>query len=105
MSGIRVEKWQKDVAPPTEQEAEARLNQEGYSSFTWYDVPGAFYPSHSHNADECIWIVKGDITFNVQWQNYPMTAGDRIYLPAKIQHTATVPESASVTYLVGQKKK
>ena len=100
---IQVIKWtQPDLL--SEQEAEARLHQEGFESFKWLDVPGVTYPHHHHAADECLWILKGEITFTVKDQEYPLQAGDRIYLPAGISHTAIVPKNASVTYLVGKKK-
>jgi quercetin dioxygenase-like cupin family protein len=95
--------WDKDGAP-SEQEAEAKLHQEGYDSFRWLDVPGATYPRHRHDYDECLWILKGEITFNVDGTDYLLRPGDRLYLPAKTPHTARVPGTASVTYLVGQKR-
>jgi len=91
--------------PPTEEEAEARLRQEGYEPFRWTDVPGAQYPRHRHAYDECIWILKGEIVFNVEGKDYPLKAGDRIYLPERTPHTAIVPNIRMVTFLVGQKTK
>ena len=90
--------------PPSEQEAEAKLHQEGYDSFRWYDVPGAAYPVHIHSHDECIWVLQGEITFEVEGEHYVLKSGDRLYLPAKIAHTAQVPVAKGVTYLVGQKR-
>src|SRR5579884_1242772 len=90
---------------PSEEEAEARLHGEGYESFRWYDVQGACYPKHRHQVDECIWILKGEITFQIGKDEYPLQAGDRIYIPAMTAHTASVPANAGVTYLVGQKAK
>lgn len=95
------------LPPPTEQEAEARLHREGYDSFRWYDVPGASYPNHRHPYDECIWVLKGQITFKVMFKlneiEYHLKPGDRLYLPARIPHTAIIPNEAGVTYLVGSK--
>lgn len=89
---------------PSEQEAEARLHQEGYESFRWYDVPGSCYPNHRHQEHECIWVLKGEITFTSGDQSFQLKAGDRIYIPSKTPHTAQVPVEAGVTYLVGQKE-
>jgi quercetin dioxygenase-like cupin family protein len=84
------------------------LHQEGYDSFCWYDVPGASYPKHRHGHDECLWILKGEISFVLNEsegeKEYKLKAGDRIYLPARTPHTAKVPAQSSVTYLVGEKK-
>ncbi len=104
---VRVQRWEKPSLP-SEQEAEARLHQEGYDSFRWHDVPGSTYPLHRHKYDECLWILKGEITFSVTSEagseEYPLKPGDRLYIPAKTPHTAIVPRSSGVTYLVGQKK-
>jgi quercetin dioxygenase-like cupin family protein len=87
---------------PSEQEAEARLHQEGYDTFRWHDVPGTTYPRHQHTYDECIWVLKGEITFKIGESEFKLQSGDRLYLPAKTPHTASVPTDAGVTYLVGE---
>ncbi len=95
-------KWD-GPTPPTEQEAEARLRQEGYECYRWYDVAGASYPKHRHGFDECLWVISGSISFVVDGQEYALSPGDRLYLPKRLAHTAQVPKVGGVTYLVGQK--
>ena len=104
MSDVRVVHW-KQGPPPSEQEAEAKLHQEGYECFRWHDVPGSTYPRHRHKQDECLWILKGEITFTVDGQEYLLKPGDRLYLPLRIPHSARVPAYSGTTYLVGQKQK
>jgi quercetin dioxygenase-like cupin family protein len=99
----RFVKWQK-AKPPTEQEAEAILNQEGYQAFRWTDLPGSRYPRHKHQIDECIWVLAGEITFSIEEAHYQLKPGDRLYLPSKTHHTATVNEGNGTTYLVWQKR-
>ncbi len=89
--------------PPSQEEVEARLHQEGYESYKWYDVPGVNYPTHRHAKDECLWILKGELVVTIDGQEYRLQAGDRIYLLARTPHTATVPNKGAVTYVVGQK--
>lgn len=76
----------------TQDEAEARLHREGFDAFRWYDVPGAHYPPHRHSQDECVWVLKGEIHFEIQGQTFELRAGDRLYLPAGAPHTARVPK-------------
>jgi len=102
-TGVRTLAWTLPE-PPTEEEAEARLRQEGYESFRWHDVPGSNYPRHRHDYDECLWILKGEMTFRIEDRDYVLKAGDRLYLPAGTPHTATVPAAGGVTYLVGQRR-
>ncbi|MGZ3688354.1 MAG: cupin domain-containing protein [Bdellovibrionota bacterium] len=99
--------WEKN-APLTQEEAEARLHQEGYESFCWYDVPGAAYPKHRHEYDECLWILKGEMDFTLlrdgKEELHHLKTGDRVYVPAQAGHIVKVPMSGTVTYLVGQRK-
>jgi quercetin dioxygenase-like cupin family protein len=108
--GVRVLRHEEDY-PPTEVEAEAKLHQEGYESFKWHDVPGAVYPRHRHEDDECLWVLEGALEIELTEtpaQSVLLHPGDRIYLPAKVPHRARIPDEAQaphgVTYLVGQKK-
>lgn len=89
---------------PSEQEIEAKLHQEGYESFRWYDVPGASYPSHRHSHDECIWVLKGQMIFKIDGDEFNLKPGDRLYLPSRMAHTVSVPTDVGVTYLVGAPK-
>ena len=93
--------------PPSEQEAEACLHKEGYEVFKWQDFAGTHYPVHRHPHDECIWVLKGKMTFffagTHQAAQLELKAGDRFYLPAGIEHRAEVHKNAPVVYLVGQK--
>mgnify|MGYP003394760757 CR=1 FL=1 len=90
--------------PPSQEEAEARLHREGYTCYCWYDVPGTIYPGHQHSHDECIWLLKGEMEYEVGGQIFELKAGDRLFLPKGTAHTAKVPKSMSVTFIVGQKK-
>ena len=102
MSPVKLIKWD-GPAIPSQEEAEAKLHQEGYDSFQWYDVPGACYPKHAHGYDECLWVLKGELVLNIAEEVYTLHPGDRLYLPARVRHTVQVPKERSVTYLVGQK--
>lgn len=102
-AAVRMVPWT-GTAAPTQAELEAKLHQEGYEAFRWHDVPGSAYPRHRHSHDECIWILQGEMIFTVDGQEYKVKTGDRLYLPARTAHTASVPAEAGVTYLVGQKR-
>ncbi len=100
---VKVVLKEKEEPPPTQQEAEARLHQEGYEVFCWMDVPGVVYPRHHHVEDECLWVIDGEISFRVEGKTFLLEAGDRIYLPSDTSHTAEASKAKPVTYLVGRK--
>jgi quercetin dioxygenase-like cupin family protein len=80
----------------------ARLEQEGFRVFTWRDAPGATYSAHSHDHDESLWVVEGEITFDAAGERLRLGPGDRLMLPRGTVHTARAgPRGA--TYLIGER--
>lgn len=87
---------------PTASALRARLEAEGFHVRQWTDVPGSTYTPHSHDHDECIWCVQGEITFGVAGEEIRLGAGDRLMLPGGTVHTARAgPLGAS--YLIGER--
>ena len=101
---ISLARWDENRPCPSVEEVEARLHLEGYESFQWYDVPGAKYPKHKHQYDECLWIIRGELVITFEHQSLSLKNGDRIYLPAHAPHQLNISEHASATYVVGQKR-
>ena len=102
MTSVKQVPWDQS-SPPSEQEAEARLRQEGYQVFRWHDVPGSNLPRHRHVYDECVWVLQGSMTFGIEDSEYVLKAGDRLYLARGVPHTTRVPATEAVTFVVGQK--
>lgn len=87
---------------PEESALRGRLEREGFSVFPWRDAPGASYSPHSHDHDESLWVVDGEITFGAGGEELRLAAGDRLMLPRGTLHTARAgPHGAS--YLIGQR--
>ena len=80
------------------------LENEGYSTYTWSDSPGAYYSSHSHEHDECICVVNGKTIFIVNNKEYIISKGEKLYLPAHTIHESNNKFNETVTYLIGEKK-
>jgi quercetin dioxygenase-like cupin family protein len=89
---------------PTEHELRARLAADGFGALLWQDAPGAHYEPHSHDDDESLWVLDGEIVFEVGGRSYRLGPGDRLQLPAKTVHAATAgPRGA--TYLIGERRR
>ena len=87
---------------PREAELRRRLTSEGFDAMTWSDPPQRTYAPHRHDHDECLWCVRGTITFHVDGADYALGPGDRLLLPRDTLHGATVgPDGA--TYLIGER--
>lgn len=91
------------AAPPDEPTARARLAVDGFEAWCWTDRPGATYAPHSHEEDESLWVLAGEITFVVAGERHRLGPGDRLQLPAGTVHEAEAgPEGA--TYLIGERR-
>jgi quercetin dioxygenase-like cupin family protein len=91
-----------EEAPPVERLLKQRLTEEGYDVFSWRDAAGADYQPHSHEHDESLWVLDGEITFGVAGRSYRLGPGDRLMLPQGTVHTAKAG-SAGAAYLIGQR--
>ena len=69
----------------------------------WSDRPGTVYESHSHDTDQSHWIISGELELVVNGQTYQLRAGDRDFMPANTSHSAFVPGTQPVRYLIGVK--
>lgn len=77
------------------------LAAEGYSVYDWQDFPGAYYASHTHPGDEARWVLRGDITFGVDGEEYLLGPGDVCYVAADVPHWAKTAKG--VAYVCGTK--
>jgi quercetin dioxygenase-like cupin family protein len=100
---LRVERWSKQEEP-RERELRSRLEEEGYSVFEWSDAPGTHYGAHRHPEDQSHWIISGELELRIQGETYTLRAGDRDFLPANTVHSAFVPGSEPVRYLIGARR-
>jgi quercetin dioxygenase-like cupin family protein len=90
-------------APPEEPALRARLDADGFEAWRWTDAPGATYAPHSHDHDESLWVLEGEITFVIAGDLHRLRPGDRLQLPAGTVHEAEAgPRGA--TYLVGERR-
>ena len=67
------------------------------------DGLGAGYEQHTHEQDESLWVVAGEITFGAEGRELRLGAGDRLMLPAGTVHTAHAGADGA-TYLVGERR-
>jgi quercetin dioxygenase-like cupin family protein len=100
---LQVERWSKEEEPEAV-ELRRRLEDEGYHVFEWSDAPGTHYGAHRHPEDQSHWIISGELELRVQGETYILRAGDRDFLPANMVHSAFVPGSEPVRYLVGARR-
>lgn len=85
------------------EEIKSRLQQEGYGTVREYnDLPNEEFPDHDHLVDELIVVLKGSMAIKMHGKSYLLKAGDELYFPAKIIHSAKVG-SDGCAYILGEK--
>src|SRR5262245_47657898 len=89
--------------PVTEEGLRSQLEAEGFHVWSWTDSAGADYEPHTHEQDESLWILAGEITFGAEGRELRLRAGDRLMLPAGTIHTAHAGADGA-TYLVGERR-
>jgi len=88
--------------PPTEDILREQLTDDGFEVFRWRDEVGTEYQPHSHDHDESLWVVEGELTFGAGGREFHLRAGDRLMLPKGTIHTARAGADG-VTYLIGER--
>lgn len=90
-ASYRLTRWA-DGPPPDERAARARLSAEGMAPYTWGNPPGDVYPSHRHGYHKVVLCLSGSIAFELlaTGESVELRPGDRLELPAGVEHSATV---------------
>lgn len=88
---ISVTRWALLETPRAER-LNALLMNEGLHAQRWSNRPGGHYPAHSHPFHKVIYVLAGSISFGLPGcgENVRLEAGDRLDLPAGVQHDAEV---------------
>ena len=87
---------------PNEEILRQQLQDEGFDVFHWRDEAGADYAPHSHDHDESLWVIEGEMVFGAAGREFRLHPGDRLMLPKGTLHSAH-PGPDGVTYLIGEK--
>jgi quercetin dioxygenase-like cupin family protein len=86
------------MSPVDRASLEARLSAEGLQASAWSNPPGERYDEHMHDYDKVVVAVEGSVTFGLTGYGvgFMLTPGERLDLPAHIQHDAVVgPKGAT----------
>jgi len=75
---------------PSRAAAERALAAEGLEPRLWSNGAGVVYGEHAHAQHKVLVCVSGSIVFHTAEGDAALTAGDRMELPAGVEHAATV---------------
>jgi quercetin dioxygenase-like cupin family protein len=63
---------------------------EGLEPQTWSNAPNDTYDWHEHSYHKVLYCVRGSITFHLRDGDRELSAGDRLDIPARTSHAATI---------------
>lgn len=88
---VRTQRWDPGE-PPDRQDLEEKLETEGLSYYSWSNGPGYRYSPHSHSYEKILYVVEGSIVFTLPdaGEQVELLPGDRMDLPAGVEHAALV---------------
>lgn len=92
MSEPAVTPWP-STTPPTRDELDKLLRDEGLEPRWWSNGPGDRYASHEHGYHKVLYCLSGSITFHVEGRDVALGPGDRLDLPPHTSHSAVVGDS------------
>lgn len=73
--------------------AETAFHTEGLTPHAWSNEPGFAYEEHQHPYHKVLFCIDGSITFHTPEGDIEMRPGDRLDLPPRTPHSATVGTS------------
>lgn len=68
----------------------AVFESEGLQPYSWSNVAGYRYVWHEHPYHKVLYCLEGSITFHTGDGDTELNAGDRLDLPPRTRHSATV---------------
>lgn len=88
---MKVEHWNPQREGPLSEEALRRkLEQQGYSVGRYVYPPGTYFGPHSHAMDKIDAVLAGQFRISMQGESVVLRAGDAVYVPKNVEHSAEV---------------
>ena len=87
---------------PREDSLRQRLEAEGWEVHLWKDPSERVYADHTHQHDESLWLLRGDLVVEAQGESYPLRPGDRLILPKGTVRKARAGPDGAI-YLIGRR--
>ena len=93
---------EKKFSLPLDQDAgAANWQQRGYSCNLFVDPPGQEWLNFTHNTDELVTVVEGQLELVVGNENIEMGPGDEVFIPAKALHSVINIHEGVTRWLFG----
>jgi quercetin dioxygenase-like cupin family protein len=90
ISSMKVDHWQAEGGPLTEQALKTKLQRLGYSVTRYVYPPGTYFPDHTHNVEKIDAVASGQFRIAMGDDSVILRAGDFVRVPRGMTHRAEV---------------
>jgi len=87
---MKVDHWQAEDGPLTEQTLRNKLHRLGYSVSRYVYPPGTYFPDHTHARDKIDAVITGQLRIAMGDHSVLLKAADFIQVPRGAVHSAEV---------------
>ena len=78
--------------------------QRGFNCQLWVDSPGQRWEGFTHETDELVTVLEGDMEFEVEGKIHHPKPGDEFLIPARTVHSARNIGTETARWLFGYKE-
>jgi len=97
---MKVKRWNdKADEPLTESAMRNKLESRGYSVSRYIYPPGTWFPDHTHGMDKIDGVLAGRFRMTMNGKSVILEAGDCLFIPKGVAHSADVVGSDPVVSL------
>ena len=89
------------MAEPNRQKIASAWAERGFSCALWTDQPGQRWEDFTHDTDELVSVLEGDMEFEVAGRVHHPKPGEELLIPAGAVHSARNVGTTTARWLYG----
>ena len=88
---MKIEKWNEESdGMLTELSMRRKLKELGYEMTRYVYAPGTYFSPHTHGVDKIDAVLAGRFQLTMNGESVVLEAGDSLYVPRGVEHSAEV---------------
>ena len=88
----------------SQQEVAKKWQEQGYSCGLWTDSPGQNWENFTHEVDELVMVVEGEVEFEFESKIYHPKIGEELLIPSGTRHSVRNVGKTTSNWFYGYKR-
>jgi mannose-6-phosphate isomerase-like protein (cupin superfamily) len=76
----------------------------GFSCGLWTDSPGQVWEDYTHDVDELLMLLEGELELKMQEHTWRPKIGQEVFIPARVSHTVRNIGETTARWLYGYRR-